>query len=93
MKERDEDIYRLLAPAWRAATEVFQKAGYADCPDGFFHGAFIPAVKAGLKTAFEHARPAFEAGMTDLATNTVMVEVAAIGARAAKDWLAQQKGV
>jgi hypothetical protein len=83
----DHDIYRLLAPAWRAASEVFTKHGYADVPDGFFHQAFIPAVKAGLKVAFEHARPAFEAGMTDLAVNTVTVEMAAIGARAAKDWI------
>jgi hypothetical protein len=87
MKENNEDIYRLLAPAWRAATEVFNKHGYADVPDGFFHQAFIPAVKAGLRTAFEHARPAWEAGMEDLAANTVAVEIAAIGARAAKDWI------
>jgi hypothetical protein len=91
MKERDEDIYRLLAPAWRAATEVFVKHGYSDVPDGFFHGAFIPAVKAGLRKAFEHARPAWEAGMEVLAINTVTVEMAALGAKAAKDWLAQRR--
>jgi hypothetical protein len=91
MKENNEDIYRLLAPAWRAASEVFTKHGYADVPDGFFHQGFIPAVKAGLKVAFEHARPAWEAGMEDLAINTVTVEMAALGAKAAKDWLAQRR--
>jgi len=83
------DIERLIAPAWRAAVAVFDRHGM-EPPEEFFRAAFIPAIKAGFAEAAEAVRDCFGDALpvpVDLATAMLEVELMAVGAQAAKDWI------
>jgi len=85
----NQDTQKIIAPAWRAAVAVFDRHGM-EPPEEFFRAAFIPALEAGFKGAAEAVRECFGdniAAHTSLAVAMLQVELMAIGAQAAKEWI------